>query len=79
MRLVTLFWAYREAMAECRQCAYARPQRNFGIAVDRDPSALRWQRYDRLAGKIQKRMISDMQALEQRVKELEEAANESRG
>lgn len=58
MRLETLFRAHRAAEFHMATCVRMRGT-NFGIAVEDDDYALRWQRYDRLAAKLEERIERD--------------------
>ena len=62
MNLMTMFRAYREARGWRETYALHRPQKNFGIAIHKDYDALRWQRYNRLERKLQRRIEADLAA-----------------
>ena len=76
MNLMTMFRAYREARGWRETYALHRPQKNFGIAIHKDYDALRWQRYNRLERKLQRRIEADLAAYDAqaaRIAELEAA------
>lgn len=54
MKTLTLFNAYRKCRDRMEDAAFNRATRN-GIAVMKDRHALKWQRYDRLAQKVELR------------------------
>jgi hypothetical protein len=61
MRTRTLFTAYamcRDAMDGARERRHVKRLSGFGIAVAGDPDALEWQRRERLAAKIAKRVYN---------------------
>ena len=78
MNLRTMFWAYREASGWCPLSASNRRQGEFGIAVSKDYDALRWQRYDRLMRKLQRRLEADFDAQTEHIAALEAELRRSR-
>jgi hypothetical protein len=70
MRLSTYFRAYRECQWQMRVAIGHRPQGSFGILSDQDDQARRYQRYERLARKLQRRLeqaLSDVDDLVDRL------------
>lgn len=55
MKSLTLFRAYREARNRMSYAIENRQLRSFSIAVDCDKNARIWQKYNRLAAKIDHR------------------------
>lgn len=53
----TLFRAYGKAMGQMETHSRLRFGGSFGIAIDTDHHALRWQRYNRLARRIEYRLM----------------------
>jgi hypothetical protein len=56
MNNATLFSAYRQCRTAMESLAVARGSRQ-GIAVHDDNRAIQWQRYERLARKIERRLL----------------------
>lgn len=54
MKTLTLFEAYKESVRWQKYYSARRKEGQWGIAVDTDEYALKWQRYDRLATKLGK-------------------------
>lgn len=62
MKALTIYKAYKRCEQEKRWCSSVREWGIDGIAVNRDKYALRWQRYDRLANKLDKRLLAILMA-----------------
>lgn len=62
MSPVTLFKVYMSVVLR-REGECANRGTSFGIAVKDDVYALRWQRLDRLANKLETRLLTDLEYL----------------
>lgn len=57
MNTLTLFNAYVKAVRRCESIVLQREKFDWGIMVDTDAKAKQWQRYNRLAVRIERKLI----------------------